>query len=110
MLKLFDNVKAVEFSRNKKNVLGMSDPTGESFGFVTPATIDGPVEVWMETVENEMKTSLHDIMKEGVYKYANMERSVWIEECLGMVDIAGSQIWWTWEVEDVFRKVAGGDK
>jgi dynein heavy chain len=27
-----------------------------------------------------------------------------------MVCIVGTQIWWTWRVEDVFRKVREGDK
>jgi len=28
----------------------------------------------------------------------------------GMVCLAGSQVWWTWEVEDVFNKVHQGHK
>lgn len=28
----------------------------------------------------------------------------------GMVCLAGNQVWWTWEVEDVFRKVKKGQK
>ena len=28
----------------------------------------------------------------------------------GMVIMATNQVWWTWEVEDVFRKVKKGDK
>lgn len=28
----------------------------------------------------------------------------------GMVILACNQVWWTWEVEDVFRKVKRGDK
>ena len=28
----------------------------------------------------------------------------------GMVIMAANQVWWTWEVEDVFRKVKKGDK
>ena len=28
----------------------------------------------------------------------------------GMVVLAASQVWWTWEVEDVFRKVKQGEK
>ena len=28
----------------------------------------------------------------------------------GMVCLAGNQVWWTWEVEDVFRKVKAGLK
>ncbi|KAL3146419.1 Dynein heavy chain cytoplasmic [Trebouxia sp. C0010 RCD-2024] len=39
-----------------------------------------------------------------------MPRSKWIEKCLGMVTLSGSAIWWTWETEDVFRRVRGGNK
>lgn len=28
----------------------------------------------------------------------------------GMVVLAASQVWWTWEVEDVFRRVQKGEK
>ena len=28
----------------------------------------------------------------------------------GMVCLAGNQVWWTWEVEDVFNKVKKGQK
>ena len=28
----------------------------------------------------------------------------------GMVCLAGNQVWWTWEVEDVFSKVKQGQK
>ena len=48
--------------------------------------------------------------KEGVYMYAQMARSKWIEKCLGMVTLSGSAIWWTWETEDVFRRVRDGNK
>ena len=28
----------------------------------------------------------------------------------GMVCLAGNQVWWTWEVEDVFNKIKKGHK
>ena len=34
----------------------------------------------------------------------------WMMSYIGMVCLAGNQIWWTWEVEDVFKKVAKGNK
>lgn len=34
----------------------------------------------------------------------------WMMAYQGMVVLAGNQVWWTWEVEDVFRKVKKGDK
>jgi len=66
---------------------------------------DSPVEIWMTKVDLEMKKTLHKIMKESVYKYGFQERVAWVLENIGMVAIAGTQIWWTWRVEDVFDKV-----
>jgi len=33
------------------------------------------------------------------------DRVEWMLPYQGMVVLAGNQIWWTWEVEDVFSKV-----
>ena len=37
-------------------------------------------------------------------------RVEWMYQYQGMVILAANQVWWTWEVEDVFRKVKKGDK
>lgn len=37
-------------------------------------------------------------------------RIEWMYDYQGMVVMATNQVWWTWEVEDVFRKVKKGDK
>lgn len=105
LLKLFDNVKLFQFQRGNTQVGGQTSSEGESYVFRTPSLIEGPVETWMSAVENEMHASLHQITKEGVFHYAHTERDRWIEQNLGMVTLAGSQIWWTYEIEDVFRKV-----
>ncbi|GMF23629.1 unnamed protein product [Phytophthora lilii] len=110
MLKLFDNVKLLSFVRNNKSVGAMESAEGESFQFRTLSAVEGPVESWMTGVEDEMRVTLQRIAKEGVFQYANMDRTKWLEEVLGMVSLVGSQIWWTWEVEDVFHRVKGGDK
>lgn len=34
----------------------------------------------------------------------------WMLMYQGMVVLAASQVWWTWEVEDVFHKVQEGEK
>lgn len=64
----------------------------------------------MTKVDIEMKKTLHRIMKESVFKYGNQERIAWVLDNLGMIAIAGTQIWWTWRVEDVFDKVRAGNK
>lgn len=110
LLKLFDNVKTLYFGRGNKVVTGMESSENEAFSFKTPSQIEGPVESWMTLVEEEMKRSLRLITKEGVYNYAQQERTEWIKGVLGMVSLVGSQIWWTWEVEDSFRRVSNGNK
>lgn len=110
LLKLFDNVKEISFGRGNKTVLGMSSVEKESFGVKSPVAVEGPVETWMLATEHEMQVTLRDTTKEGVFIYATHERTEWLGLVLGMVGLVGSQIWWTWEVEDAFRQVFHGNK
>ena len=38
----------------------------------------------------------------------DVARVDWMMSYIGMVCLAGNQIWWTWEVEDVFKKFRRG--
>ena len=110
LLKLFDNVKSMQFGRNNKVIEGQFSVEKEGYMFRNATTVDGPVETWMTAVEDEMHVSLRDITKEGVFIYAKNPRTEWLKMVLGMVGLAGSQVWWTWEVEDTFRQVLDGNK
>jgi dynein heavy chain len=110
LLKLFDNVKEMQFARGNKVIEGMSSVEKEGYICRTPVPVDGPVEHWMTSCEDEMHASLKDITKEGVFNYAKHDRREWLKLVLGMVGLVGSQIWWTWEVEDTFRQVKEGNK
>jgi dynein heavy chain len=106
--KLFDNVKSLEFERGK--VTKVFSDEGEFFSFFEPYKPDGAVEVWMTKVDEIMLDTLRKLTKEGVFMYAKMDRAEWMFKYLGMIVIVTRQIWWTWRVEDVFRKVKEGDK
>ena len=110
MLKLFQSCKELLFSRGEQSVVGMSGGADEQFELRTPVSTEGAVEVWMQGVEAEMKATLRAQMKEAVFHYAASDRLQWIGAQLGMVSITGSQIWWTWEVENAFQKVRDGSK
>ncbi len=121
MLKLFDNVKELKFGSGAAKIQGMISSEKEGFDLctkdVTPpekgaSPVEGAVEEWMTLVEQAMKDSLKVISKTGIFNYANAARSEWIldPDVLGMVTLAGSLVWWTWEVEDAFRAVKQGDK
>lgn len=64
----------------------------------------------MTDLDEEMQRTLHQITKEATFHLSSKERIPWVLENLGMVAIVGAQVWWTWRVEDVFRKVREGDK
>jgi len=110
LLKLFDNVKEISFERGNSVISGMSSVEKEGFSFKTLSPVEGPVETWMTALEDEMHVSLREITKEGVFIYAQNDRCSWLRLVLGMVGLVGSQIWWTWEVEDSFRQVLAGNK
>ena len=111
---LFGAVKKFEFGRGGQVVKGMVSQKGESYSFVEDAAVEGAVEIWMNTVEQAMKVALCALQKEGTFKYADYaqsgKRPEWFNDMLGMVGQCGSQIWWTWETEDTFRRVKKGDK
>jgi dynein heavy chain, axonemal len=64
----------------------------------------------MIKLDEEMIRTIHRTTKESTFYYSTKERIPWVLENLGMVAIVGAQIWWTWRVEDVFRKVKEGNK
>jgi dynein heavy chain len=129
MLSLFDNCKKLLFGKGDKFMIGMTSDEGEEYEFETPVKPDGNVEDWMNKVDDEMKDTLHTITKKAAYHYAKTERIEWIKDrevscqdftssrgegkergTIGMVAVVGTQIWWTFSVEDVFVRVSKGDK
>uniref|UniRef100_A0A4W5NCU9 Dynein axonemal heavy chain 10 n=1 Tax=Hucho hucho TaxID=62062 RepID=A0A4W5NCU9_9TELE len=78
---------------------------------VRPVPAEGRVEDWMTGVLLEMRRTNRLITKEAIFRYCeDRGRIDWMLLYQGMVVLAGNQVWWTWEVEDVFQKVKKGDK
>lgn len=109
MIKLFDNCKILDFVRPKV-AGGMTSEEGEYLTLRETVLCQGSVEDWLNLIDFEMQDTLLRLSKAAVYYYAETERSKWLQGYNGMVAILGTQIWWTWAVEDAFRKVAEGDK
>ncbi|CAD7947894.1 unnamed protein product [Amoebophrya sp. A25] len=109
MIKLFDNCKELNFPR-VKTVAGMWSEEGEYLTFHETVAAEGAIEDWLNRVDFQMQETLMRLSKDAVWHYASEERVLWLQRYVGMVAILGTQIWWTWLVEDAFRKVAEGDK
>lgn len=111
MIKMFDNIKSLSFV--KSQVVAMNSGEGEVMNFRNLVNTDNRVELWMNEVLNEMRATNRYISKKAIFDFGkNREtsRTDWILMFQGMVCLAASQVWWTSEVEEVFIKVARGNK
>lgn len=115
MIKMFDNIKSLRFSfdaQDRVTATAMISSEGEIMEFRNSVSIEGKVEEWMNEVLKEMRRSNRFITKSGIFYYGKIRRprTQWMMEYQGMVCLAGSQVWWTAEVENVFAKIKKGNK
>ena len=103
--KLYDNCERLNFTQGGKVISQMVSEEGEEYDFETVVKPENNIEEWMLRVEEEMKKTLHIHAKKGVFTYAKEDRIDWIEKQLGMIALVGSQIWWSFAIEDVFRRI-----
>ncbi|VFV23646.1 dynein heavy chain axonemal [Lynx pardinus] len=114
MIKMYDNIALLRFNDGdggEKLASAMISAEGEVMEFRKIIRAEGRVEDWMTAVLNEMRRTNRLITKEAIFRYCeDRSRVDWMLLYQGMVVLAASQVWWTWEVEDVFRKVQKGEK
>ncbi|XP_028292993.1 dynein heavy chain 10, axonemal [Gouania willdenowi] len=114
MIKMYDNIASLRFDveTNGDKVVGaMVSSEGEVMELRKPVPVEGRVEEWMLAVLHEMRRTNRLITKEAIFYYCRERSRVeWMLSYQGMVVLAANQVWWTWEVEDVFKNVQKGDK
>ncbi|XP_035641685.1 dynein axonemal heavy chain 10 [Oncorhynchus keta] len=114
IIKMYDNIVSLRFDvgGNGETVAGaLVSAEGEVMDLKRPVPAEGRVEDWMTGVLLEMRRTNRLITKEAIFRYCeDRGRIDWMLLYQGMVVLAGNQVWWTWEVEDVFQKVKKGDK
>jgi dynein heavy chain len=110
LMKLFENIKILGFSECNRKIIEIQSSDGEHLPLNKEVGCTGPVEIWMQHLEDEISSSLHGTMKQSIYTHANQPLDKWIEANLGMCTISSSHIWWTWLVEDSFNSIEDGDQ
>lgn len=114
MIKMFDNIASLKLVKSPDNITtaqAMISAEKEVMDFKQHVITEGRVEDWMTKVLAEMKRTNRLITKEAIYYYRHQKSRIqWMYDYQGMVVLATNQVWWTWEVEDVFKKVAKGNK
>jgi dynein heavy chain, axonemal len=116
--KMFENISTLNFLRHEQtetndthddsihlhariHAIGMFSFEHEHMLFVNSVECYGKVEQWMLNIEQEMKRSNRSITKEATFYYRyKQSRLQWMKIYVGMVVLAVSQLWSTWEIEE----------
>uniref|UniRef100_A0AAV2MDL9 AAA+ ATPase domain-containing protein n=1 Tax=Knipowitschia caucasica TaxID=637954 RepID=A0AAV2MDL9_KNICA len=111
--KLFDNVADLEFVKNEhldnpKLALGMYSKEREFVPFPTECVCCGPVEVWLSSVERSMRGSVRAQLSEAVATYEDKAREQWVLDLPAQVALTGSQVWWSNDMQLVFKRLEEG--
>ncbi|KAG7460463.1 dynein heavy chain 11, axonemal-like isoform X1, partial [Solea senegalensis] len=111
--KLFDNMSDLEFAEsqhldNPKHAVGMYSREREYVQFQTECRCYGPVEAWLTCLEESMKDNVRCHLSEAVSVYEDKPREQWILDFPAQVALTGSQIWWSNDMELVFKRLEEG--
>ncbi|XP_063051673.1 dynein axonemal heavy chain 10 [Engraulis encrasicolus] len=114
IIKMYDNIASLQFDlggNGETMAKALVSAEGEMMTLRQPVAAEGRVEEWMTKVLLEMRRTNKLITKEAIFYYSHQKSRVdWMLDYQGMVVLAANQVWWTWEVEDVFIKVKKGEK
>ncbi|XP_034084207.1 dynein heavy chain 11, axonemal [Gymnodraco acuticeps] len=111
--KLFDNMANLEFAKNEhldnpKRAVGMYSKEREYVPFQTECCCNGPVEAWLSSLEESMRECVRGHLSEAVSAYEDRPREQWILDFPAQVALTGSQIWWSNDMELVFKRLEEG--
>eukprot|EP00163_Fabomonas_tropica_P002875 TRINITY_DN1232_c0_g1_i1.p1 TRINITY_DN1232_c0_g1~~TRINITY_DN1232_c0_g1_i1.p1 ORF type:complete len:4516 (+),score=1594.38 TRINITY_DN1232_c0_g1_i1:127-13674(+) len=100
--KCFDNIKSLEFSQPgrdgrsvKHEAWGMYSSDGEYVPFQKVVIAEGPVELWLISVENAMRETLRTLLRNAMPAMKSSRPEKAIKDTTGMLLLTGGQIVWT---------------
>ena len=97
-----------ENDKPTKTAVGMFSKDGEYVDFDEPCELVGQVENWLNKLLDRMRATVRHQFMEAVVTYEEKPREQWIFDYPGQVALAGTQIWWTTEVNIAFKRLEEG--
>ncbi|KAG8433111.1 hypothetical protein GDO86_017410 [Hymenochirus boettgeri] len=105
--KCFEGIAKLEFTEDLQ-ITGMISSENEIVPFtqkIYPAKSKGMVEKWLLQVEENMLSSMRQVIHDGIEGYVEVPRKQWVLQWPGQVVICVSSIYWTKEVSEA---ITGG--
>ncbi|XP_045488493.1 dynein beta chain, ciliary [Pieris rapae] len=112
LTKLFDSIAKLRFGDNdkpeEKIAAGMIAKDGEYVPFHGSCDCSGPVEIWLNRLQDIMRSSIRQYFSEAIVSYEEKPREQWLFDYMAQVSLCCSQIWWTTEVNLAFARLEEG--
>ena len=102
--KCFEGIDKVKFRQDLTIDRFISPESEEVMCLVPIDPKEKGVEHWMLELEEMMRLSVRDVMRQAVEDYVVTPRPTWMQKWPGMCVLNGSQMHWTREMEDLFVK------
>ncbi|KAG5475488.1 hypothetical protein LSCM1_03608 [Leishmania martiniquensis] len=97
--KCFEGIKTLTFA-DHHDMVGMESAEGERVRFVRPVNPSdhhNQVELWLQAVENVMKATVRDQLRQAIGDYTQRKRTEFVRAWPGQVVIAVCSFFWTME-------------
>ncbi|XP_041975803.1 dynein beta chain, ciliary [Aricia agestis] len=112
LTKLFDSIAKLKFQESEqpseKLALGMIAKDGELVTFHGTCDCTGPVEIWLNKLQDIMRSTIRQYFGEAIVSYEEKPREQWLFDFMAQVSLCCSQIWWTTEVNIAFGRLEEG--
>jgi len=101
--KLFEYISTLGFNENSM-ITQISDEGFETVNLRNPIdTLNHDIEEWMGLLEDEMKGTIKDLIKDALAAYPKKKRDQWVYDFPSQAIIVSSQVIWTQHVTNVIR-------
>ena len=97
-----------EGGKPTKTTLAMYSKDGEYVDFDQPCRLEGQVEHWLNLLLERMQATIRHEFMEAVVAYEEKARDQFVFDFPAQVALAGTQIWWTTEVNIAFSRLEEG--
>ncbi|CAG9581720.1 unnamed protein product [Danaus chrysippus] len=112
LTKLFDSIAKLQFIESEKpgekTASGMIAKDGELVSFQGLCDCTGPVEIWLNRLQDIMRSSIRQYFGEAIVSYEEKSREQWLFDFMAQVSLCCTQIWWTSEVNIAFGRLEEG--